>query len=113
MRRGTSGKVKAAEVLSAAMERLLLPLRFTGKVSAVMPNGRVLKALGGRILPGKSPLLANQPEVGTRRGRYLRMRQSVGRGLVAVWVGEKRVRSAALPTGAGGIKAGSSRSRTG
>jgi sulfur carrier protein ThiS len=37
-------KVKAAEVLSASMERLLLSLRFTGKVSVVMVNGRVLKS---------------------------------------------------------------------
>ena len=37
-------KVKSAEVLSASMERLLLSLRFTGKVSVVMQNGRVLKS---------------------------------------------------------------------
>jgi hypothetical protein len=37
-------KVKAAEVLSASMERLLLSLRFTGKVSVGMRNGRVLKS---------------------------------------------------------------------
>jgi hypothetical protein len=37
-------KVKSAEVLSASMERLLLSLRFTGKVSVVMKNGRVLKS---------------------------------------------------------------------
>ena len=37
-------KVKAAEVLSASMEHLLLSLRFTGKVSVVMQNGRVLKS---------------------------------------------------------------------
>jgi len=37
-------KVKAAEVLSSSMERLLLSLRFTGKVSVVMQNGRVLKS---------------------------------------------------------------------
>ena len=37
-------KVKAAEVLSASMERLLLSLRFTGKVSVAMVNGRVLKS---------------------------------------------------------------------
>jgi hypothetical protein len=36
--------VKSAEVLSASMERLLLSLRFTGKVSVVMQNGRVLKS---------------------------------------------------------------------
>jgi hypothetical protein len=37
-------KVRSAEVLSAAMERLLLSLRFTGRVSVVMQNGRVLKS---------------------------------------------------------------------
>jgi hypothetical protein len=37
-------KVQSAEVLSASMERLLLSLRFTGKVSVVMQNGRVLKS---------------------------------------------------------------------
>jgi len=37
-------KVKEAEVLSASLERLLLSLRFTGKVSVVMQNGRVLKS---------------------------------------------------------------------
>jgi len=37
-------KVKSAEVLSAAMEHLLLSLRFTGRVSVVMQNGRVLKS---------------------------------------------------------------------
>jgi hypothetical protein len=37
-------KVKSAEVLSASMERLLLSLRFTGKLSVVMQNGRVLKS---------------------------------------------------------------------
>lgn len=37
-------KVKAAEVLSAAMERLLLSVHFTGRVSVVVQNGRVLKS---------------------------------------------------------------------
>ena len=37
-------KVKSAEVLSASMERLLLSLRFTGRLSVVMQNGRVLKS---------------------------------------------------------------------
>lgn len=37
-------KVRAAEVLSASMERLLKELRFTGTVSVVMQNGRVLKS---------------------------------------------------------------------
>ena len=37
-------KVRAAEVLSAAIERLLVELRFNGKVSVVVQNGRVLKS---------------------------------------------------------------------
>jgi len=37
-------KVREAEVLSASMERLLLSLRFTGRLSVVMQNGRVLKS---------------------------------------------------------------------
>lgn len=36
--------MKSAEVLSASMEHLLLSLRFTGRVSVVMQNGRVLKS---------------------------------------------------------------------
>jgi hypothetical protein len=37
-------QVKSAEVLSASMEHLLVSLHFTGKVSVVMQNGRVLKS---------------------------------------------------------------------
>ena len=37
-------KVKSAEVLSASLERLLLSLRFSGKVSVMMENGRVLRS---------------------------------------------------------------------
>ncbi len=37
-------KVRSAEVLSAAMERLLQSLHFTGRVSVVVQNGRVLKS---------------------------------------------------------------------
>ena len=37
-------KVKSAEVLSASMEHLLMSLHFSGKVSVVMQNGRVLKS---------------------------------------------------------------------
>ena len=37
-------KVRSAEVLSAALERLLLGLHFTGRVSVVLQNGRVLKS---------------------------------------------------------------------
>ncbi len=37
-------KLMAAEVLSAAMERLLMQLHFSGKLSVVVHNGRVLKS---------------------------------------------------------------------
>jgi hypothetical protein len=37
-------KVRAAEVLSAAMERLLVQLHFSGKLSIVVQNGHVLKS---------------------------------------------------------------------
>jgi hypothetical protein len=37
-------KVRSAEVLSAAMERLLRALHFTGRLSVVVQNGHVLKS---------------------------------------------------------------------
>lgn len=37
-------KVQTAEVLSAAMEKLIRSLRFSGKLSVVVQNGRVLKS---------------------------------------------------------------------
>ncbi len=37
-------KVRSAEVLSAAMEHLLRTLHFTGRLSVVVQNGRVLKS---------------------------------------------------------------------
>jgi hypothetical protein len=37
-------KVREAELLSAATERLLAALRFTGKVSVIVQNGKVLKS---------------------------------------------------------------------
>jgi hypothetical protein len=37
-------KVRDAEVLSAAMERLLVQIHFNGRVSVVVQNGRVLKS---------------------------------------------------------------------
>jgi hypothetical protein len=37
-------KVRCSEVLSAATERLLSALDFTGKLSVVVQNGRVLKS---------------------------------------------------------------------
>ena len=40
----SAAKSARAEVLSAAMEQLLRMLQFTGKVSVVVQNGRVLKS---------------------------------------------------------------------
>ena len=37
-------KVRAAEMLPSAMERLLRELQFTGRLSVVVQNGRVLKS---------------------------------------------------------------------
>lgn len=37
-------KVKNAEVLSGSMQRLILALNFTGKVSVIIQNGRILKS---------------------------------------------------------------------
>lgn len=37
-------KVQAAEVLSAAMEQLMRSANFSGRISVVVQNGRVLKS---------------------------------------------------------------------
>lgn len=37
-------KVRSAEVLSAAMQRLLQAIRFNGRLSVVVQNGHVLKS---------------------------------------------------------------------
>jgi hypothetical protein len=37
-------KVRSAEVLSTSIEQLLRILQFTGKVTVVVQNGRVLKS---------------------------------------------------------------------
>jgi sulfur carrier protein ThiS len=37
-------KVRAAEVLSPTVEHLLRAIRFTGRVSVVVQNGRILKS---------------------------------------------------------------------
>ena len=37
-------KVRDAEMLSASMERLLASIRFTGRLSVVVQNGRILKS---------------------------------------------------------------------
>jgi len=37
-------KVRSSEVLSSSMERILDRIQFTGRVSVVVQNGRVLKS---------------------------------------------------------------------
>jgi hypothetical protein len=37
-------KVRDSELLSASLEKLLSAIRFTGRVSVVVQNGRVLKS---------------------------------------------------------------------
>ena len=37
-------KVRGAEVLSAAMAQLVKSLRFSGRISVIVQNGRVLKS---------------------------------------------------------------------
>ena len=37
-------KVRAAEVLSAAMDQLVKTIRFSGRISVVVQNGQVLKS---------------------------------------------------------------------
>jgi hypothetical protein len=37
-------KVRSAEVLSAAMQRLLQTIRFNGRLSVLVQNGQVLKS---------------------------------------------------------------------
>jgi len=37
-------KVRSAEVLSAAMQRLLQAIQFSGRLSVVVQNGRILKS---------------------------------------------------------------------
>ena len=37
-------KVRSSELLSASMEKLLSAIHFTGRVSLVVQNGRVLKS---------------------------------------------------------------------
>ena len=37
-------KIRSAEILSAAMEKLMARLHFTGRVSIIVQNGRVLKS---------------------------------------------------------------------
>jgi hypothetical protein len=37
-------KIRSAEVLSAAMQRLLQGIRFSGKLSVVVQNGQILKS---------------------------------------------------------------------
>jgi len=53
-------KVRAAEVLSAAMDQLLKTLRFSGRISVVVQNGQVLKS-------GYEEGFFRQSQTGSRR----------------------------------------------
>jgi hypothetical protein len=53
-------KVRAAEVLSAAMDQLLKTLRFSGRISVVVQNGQVLKS-------GYEEGFFRQDQTGSRR----------------------------------------------
>ncbi|HWR34739.1 MAG TPA: hypothetical protein VN622_02575 [Clostridia bacterium] len=37
-------KVRDGEIISSSIERLLVALKFTGRVSVIVQNGRVLKS---------------------------------------------------------------------
>ena len=50
-------KVRGAEVLSAAMQRLLQTIRFNGRLSVIVQNGQVLKS-------GYEEGYFRQPEMG-------------------------------------------------
>jgi hypothetical protein len=52
-------KVRSAEVLSAAMQRLLQTIRFNGRLSVLVQNGEVLKS-------GYEEGYFRQPEVTAR-----------------------------------------------
>ncbi len=52
-------KVRAAEVLSAAVERLLAQLHFTGKVSVVVQNGKAAVAPGKGVIPFQSDVVSD------------------------------------------------------
>ena len=53
-------KVRAAEVLSAAMDHLLKTLHFSGRISVVVQNGQVLKS-------GYEEGFFRQSQTGSRR----------------------------------------------
>ena len=56
-------KVRSAEMLSAAMERLLRTLQFTGRLSVVVQNGQVLKSgYEEGYFRQHEPCLADRPQ---------------------------------------------------
>jgi hypothetical protein len=57
-------KVRAAEVLSAAMDQLLKTLRFSGRISVVVQNGQVLKS-------GYEEGFFRQSQTGSRREQWM------------------------------------------
>ena len=50
-------KVREAEVLSASMERLLLSVRFSGRVSVLMQNGRVPSQATKKAISGREEMM--------------------------------------------------------
>ncbi len=57
-------KVKDGELLSAAVDKLLRQLHFTGRVSVIVQNGRVLKSgyEEGYFRRKVEPLCGREPE---------------------------------------------------
>jgi hypothetical protein len=59
-------KVRAAEVLSAAMEHLLKSLHFSGRLSVILQNGRVLKSgYEEGFFRHREPASGSEPETAT------------------------------------------------
>jgi hypothetical protein len=46
-------KVRDSQLLSASLEKLLSAIHFTGRVSVVVQNGRVLNPATGGLLPSR------------------------------------------------------------
>jgi hypothetical protein len=63
-------KVRSAEVLSAAMERLLLSLQFTGRVSVVVQNGRVFSSRATRKAISAGAMTPNPAAAGAWQTKH-------------------------------------------
>ena len=67
-------KVRAAEVLSAAMERLLTQVQFKGRASVVVHNGRVLNAFASPGIAGVRAARVSAAEKRIHSVRSLKMK---------------------------------------